>query len=262
MFYVISKIFWFIAAPTNFLLLCVGFGVACLYTRFSRLGRALSATGIVALLLLSVSPLPRIILRPLEDRFPQNVDDRRPIHGIVVLGGAVSKARGTIQFNETAERMTESARLALLHPEAKLVFSGGSTNLISDVSWTEAGEAGIFYQGLGIRPERMILEEASRNTYENAIFTARMIRPKPGERWLLITSAYHMPRSMGVFRKAGLDLEAWPVDYNSTGTTSDYLRPNSQLSRRLLLADNTVKEYIGLLAYRFSGYMDALFPAP
>ena len=262
MFFVLSKLFWFIAAPTNFLLICAGLGVALLFLGRLRAGRILASIGVVGLALLAASPLSRSLARPLEDRFPQVSDDSSPIHGIVVLGGAIGSIRDTVELNKAAERMTESARLALLHPGAKLVFTGGSLNLISEVSWTEAGEAGKFYRGLGIAPERLILEDQSRNTHENAVFTAKLIAPKPGERWILITSAYHMPRSIGLFRKMGLKLEAWPVDYSTSGRTDDFLRPNSGFSRGLVVADEIIKEYIGLLAYRLSGYTDALFPRP
>lgn len=262
MFFIVSKIFWFIAAPTNFLLLLAGLGLALLFTSWRGTGRALAAIGILGLVLCGASPLPRLLVRPLEDRFPRVDDDRTPIHGIIVLGGAIGISRGGIELNQAAERMTESLRLAQLHPAAKLVFSGGSLNLVSQSRWTEAGQAGQFYRGLGVAPERLILEDKSRNTYENALFTARLIQPKPGERWVLVTSAYHMPRAMGLFRKLGVKLEAYPVDYRSSGSWSSDLRPNTRLSRALELTDDVAKEWIGLLAYRLSGFTDALFPKP
>lgn len=262
MFFVLSKLFWFIAAPTNLLLVCAGIGVSCLFMGRPRAGRRLVAVGFAGLIVLAASPLPRILARPLEDRFPQVMDDRSPIHGIVVLGGAIGRTRGMVDLNESGERMTESVRLARLHPDAKLVFTGGSANMISDVTLTEAEAARRFYLDQGIASERLIFENQSRNTVENAVLTARLISTRPGERWLLMTSAYHMPRSMGVFRKAGLQLEAYPVDYNSSGRSGDYRRPNTRFSRALVLADDMVKEYIGLLAYRLSGYTDALFPRP
>lgn len=262
MFFVASKLFWFVAAPTNLLLICAGIGIVLLMLGYFRTGRALACAGLIGLVILAATPLPRILARPLEDRFAQVRDETSPIHGIIVLGGAIGNVRGTVELNKAAERLTESARLALLHPQAKLVFSGGSLNLISNVSWTEAGEAGRFYRGLGIDPSRLILEDQSRNTRENAVLTARQVAPKPGERWLLVTSAYHMPRSIGLFRKAGLNLEAFPVDYSTSGRIDDFLRPHSLLSRNLVIADDIIKEYIGLLAYRLSGYTDELFPGP
>lgn len=262
MFFIVSKLFWFVAAPTNFLLICSGIGVLCLFFGWLRSGRVLVTAGVIGLVLLAATPLPRILARPLEDRFAQVRDDSSPVHGIIVLGGAIGNVRGTVELNKAAERMTESARLAMLYPGAKLVFSGGSLNLISQVSWTEASEAGRFYRSFGIDPARLILEDLSRNTFENAVLTSKLIAPKSGERWILITSAYHMPRSIGLFRKAGLKLEAYPVDYSTNGTTSDFLRPHSLFSRNLVIADDIVKEYIGLLAYRLSGYTDELFPGP
>jgi uncharacterized SAM-binding protein YcdF (DUF218 family) len=262
MFFTLSKIFWFVAAPTNLFMLCAALGVGLLYLDRFRAGRLLAAVGIGMLLLAAGSPLPRALVRPLEDRFPQVIDIKTPIHGIVVLGGAIGRTRNATDFNDGAERMTESARLASLHPTARLVFAGGSVNLLSDVTWTEAGEAGRFYRQMGISEDRMTLEDTSRNTFENARNVARLIAPKPGERWLLVTSAYHMPRSFGVFRKAGLDLEPYPVDYSTQGGSSDFLRPQTRFSNGLMLMDNTVKEWIGLIVYRALGYTDALFPAP
>jgi uncharacterized SAM-binding protein YcdF (DUF218 family) len=262
MFFVLSKLFWFIAAPTNLLLICGGLGVLCLFLARPRAGQLLVAISLGGLIILAASPLPRILARPLEDRFPQVMDDRTPIRGIVVLGGAIGRTRGLVDLNESGERMTESVRLARLHPDAMLVFAGGSTNMISDVTWTEAEEARRFYLDQGVAADRLILEDQSRNTFENAVNTARLIRPKANERWLLLTSAYHMPRSMGVFRKAGLNLEAYPVDYNTSGRPGDYRRLNTRFSRALVLADDIVKEYIGLLAYRLSDYTDELMPKP
>ena len=85
--------------------------------------------------------------------------------------------------------------------------------------------------------------------------------PKPGERWLLVTSAWHMPRSMGSFRAAGFPVTAYPVDYRTRGG-EDARRGFLHTSEGLRRLDLMVKEWLGLLAYRLSGRTDALFPAP
>ena len=106
------------------------------------------------------------------------------------------------------------------------------------------------------------MEDRSRNTVENAVFTRRLVDPKPGERWLLVTSAWHMPRAMGVFRKAGFAVEAFPVDWLTEDKTADYVRPYLRAPRGLSIADDGLKEWLGLLVYRLAGYTDALFPGP
>jgi uncharacterized SAM-binding protein YcdF (DUF218 family) len=120
---------------------------------------------------------------------------------------------------------------------------------------------------MGIDRARVILEDQSRNTRENATGTAELLKarglvPKPGERWLLVTSAYHMPRAMGVFRKAGLELQAWPADYYTSGALRELIRPPHRWSWSFSLVDDTAKEWVGLIAYRWAGYTDELLPRP
>jgi uncharacterized SAM-binding protein YcdF (DUF218 family) len=267
MFFVASKLFWFVAAPTNALLLICMAGLGLSLTRFARTSHALLAVGAAGLILISATPFPKWILRPLEDRFAQNTDEHTPINGIIVLGGAVGSARGQVRFTDAAGRMTEAARLARLHPQAKLVFSGGSAQLTGPITRTEADDAAQFFADMGLVGERIIFENQSRNTWENATLTAQLLAqmhlaPKPGERWLLVTSAYHMPRAMGVFTKAGLDVEAWPSDFYTSGSWRELLRPPHRWSWSFSLVDDTVKEWVGLAAYRMAGYTDAVLPAP
>ncbi|MGL4729871.1 MAG: YdcF family protein [Bosea sp. (in: a-proteobacteria)] len=267
MFFVASKLFWFVAAPTNALLLVCMAGVVLSFTRWSRTSRALLVIGASGLILISATPFPKWILRPLEDRFAQNIDDKAPITGIIVLGGAVGSSRGQVRFTDAAGRMTEAARLAKLHPAAKLVFSGGSAQLTGPVTRTEADDAAQFFADMGLTGERVMFENQSRNTWENATQTAQLLAgkglsPKPGERWLLVTSAYHIPRAMGVFTKAGLTVEAWPSDYYTSGSWRELLRPPHRWSWSFSLVDDTVKEWVGLMAYRMAGYTDEFLPAP
>ena len=262
MFFILSKIVWFVFSPVNFVILVAGLSVLLAFTRFARPARWIALFSLAALGLMAFSPLPRAVIRPLEDRFPQQDARKGPVTGIVVLGGAVGIARGDIVLNSSAVRMTKAVELARLHPEAKIVFTGGAANLITEAKETEADGAKLLFEALGLDPARLILEDQSRNTRENAVFSRRLVDPRPGERWLLVTSAWHMPRSIGVFRMAGFDVEAFPVDYWSSGEVDDFIRPYSRAPRALEVADNGFKEWVGLLAYRLAGYTDALVPAP
>lgn len=262
MFFVLSKVVWFVLSPVNFAILLAGLSGLLAFTRLARPARWIGLISLIALGLMAFSPLPRIVLRPLEDRFPQQDARKGPVTGIVVLGGAVGVARGDVAMNSSAARMTKAVELARLHPQAKIVFTGGAANLISETTVTEADGAKLLFEGLGLEPARLILEDKSRNTRENAAFTRRLVDPKPGERWLLVTSAWHMPRSIGVFRKAGFAVEAFPVDYWTSGEPDDFIRPYSRAPRGLEIADSGFKEWVGLVAYRLAGYTDELFPAP
>jgi uncharacterized SAM-binding protein YcdF (DUF218 family) len=262
MFFVLSKILWFLASPVNLAIGGLVLASLLAFTRFSGSGRWLGLVCVFVLGLLAFSPLARIIVRPLEDRFPQQAVNSGKVDGIIVLGGAIGVAREDIVLNNAAARMTKAVELARVHPEAKLVFTGGGANLLSPVVRTEADGARLLFLGLGLPEHRLVLEDKSRNTVENAVFTRRLVDPKPGERWLLVTSAWHMPRAMGVFRKAGFQVEAFPVDFLSSGEQADYLRPYRKAARGLDIADDAFKEWAGLLAYYLAGYTDTLFPGP
>lgn len=265
MFFYLSKILWFFAAPSNLMVVGTALALAALYVGYHRFGRRLLLTVVVLVLIFGVGPGGQILLSPLENRFPRLPDDFPAPTGIIVLGGGVdevvSTARGTAELSEAGTRMTASAALAIRYPTARLVFTGGSGRILGgDVS--EAEVARRIYSGLGIAADRMTFEEESRNTWENAVFTRDLIKPKPGEVWLLVTSAFHMPRSVGLFRQAGFPVVPTPVDYATRGTWYDFVRPSNETSLGLRRTDRAVREYIGLVAYYLSGKTDALFPGP
>jgi uncharacterized SAM-binding protein YcdF (DUF218 family) len=126
---------------------------------------------------------------------------------------------------------------------------------------TEAESVRQFFVDMGLPPERVLLEDRSRNTDENALFSRDLIKPKPGERWLLVTSAYHMPRSIGIFRRAGFAVEPYPVDWRTRGT-ADWTRAFDRMSEGLRRTDLATREWVGLLAYWATGRSAELFPGP
>lgn len=264
MFFVLSKILGFFALPSN-LLIAIGLvGLVLLCTRFTRLASWLVVTSIVLIAFAGLSPLGNALTLPLEQRFPPWDASHGPPDGIVVLGGViaedVSAARGTVALNEAAERITAAAELARRYPNARIVFSGGTSALLFDEG-PEAPFAVRELEALGIARERITAEEQSRNTIENAVFSRLLANPKPGERWLLVTSAYHMPRAIAVFRAAGFAVEAYPVDWRTRGP-NDLVRPFASLGEGLRRTDTAVREWVGLVAYRLTGKTAELFPHP
>ena len=264
MFFILSKVLGFFANPSNLMIALGLLGVLMLATRLARTGKLLTVASLLALALLGLSPLGNALIIPLEQRFPPWDDSRGPPAGIVVLGGAitpdVSAARNEVALNEAAERVTTAVALARRYPDARIIYSGGSSAVIFREG-SEAASAVRIFESLGIPPERVVAEEQSRNTVENAIFSLLLAMPRPGERWLLVTSAYHMPRAMGVFRQAGFPVEAYPVDWRTRGPR-DALRPFPTLSDGLVRADTAVREWVGLLVYWLTGRSAALFPGP
>jgi uncharacterized SAM-binding protein YcdF (DUF218 family) len=248
-FFILSKTLGFFALPSNILISIGIAGLVLLCTRFTRLASWLVVTSVALIAIAGLSPLGNALILPLEQRFPPWDASRGAPDGIVVLGGAitldVSAARGAVALNEAA---------------ARIIFSGGNNFLIA----SEAVEAAIAvkeFEALGIAHERITAEEQSRNTIENAVFSRLLANPQPGERWILVTSAYHMPRAMAAFRAAGFAIEAYPVDWRTRGPI-DALAPFGSLGDGLRRTDTAVREWVGLLAYRVTGRTMELFPAP
>ena len=214
--------------------------------------------------MLGLSPIGNALIIPLEERFPPWDAARGAPDGIIVLGGAispdVSAARDEVALNEAAERLTVAAELARRYPDARILLSGGSAALIYDEG-AEALLALRLLQDLGIARARILLEDRSRNTVENAVFSKAIAQPKSGERWLLVTSAHHLPRAVGVFRKVGFPVEPYPVDWRTRGP-KDVLRPFATLGDGLRRSDTAVREWVGLAVYWLTGRTSELFPAP
>ena len=265
MFFYLSKAFWLVAAPSNLIGLCLLLGVVALVMRRFRAGRILVILACIGYFVAGFSPLSPILLRPLEDRFTRPQSLPAPPKGIVVLGGAIdermSAARGTSEINDAGGRMTAAAALAHKYKTAKLYFAGGSASIFGS-KLTEAVAGRKFFVEQGISADRIVLESQSRNTRENAEFVKRLAAPKPGEVWLLVTSAWHMPRSVGIFREVGFKVVPWPADYSTHGTARDWSKPITTASRGLKLTDRAVKEWVGLIVYYLSGRSNALLPGP
>jgi uncharacterized SAM-binding protein YcdF (DUF218 family) len=263
MFFVASKLYWMFLSPISLLLIAAILGVLFSEGRHARTGRASAIGAIILLAAAAMTPVGLLLAAPLEDRFPQPPPDMPPPTGIIVLGGAVngaaSTARGQTVFDE-GERVVEAAILAKRYPNARVIFTGGSGSLIPVVS-TEALEARKLMADLGADPARVTLEERSRNTAENARFTAALVHPDPSQRWLLITSAFHITRSMGVFEKAGFNVIAYPVAYRTPGAGRGLLW-DFDPARNLRIFEIATREWVGLAAYRATGRIDHLFPGP
>jgi uncharacterized SAM-binding protein YcdF (DUF218 family) len=264
-FFIASKIFWMLASPVNLLLLGALVGVLLCYGGRARFGRGLALAAILALLAVALLPLRALLMAPLEDRFPQPPADLTPPYGIIVLGGAIddpiSAARGQTIFDEGGERITEAVILAKRFPEARVVYSSG-TNSVLGGSSTEAARARDLMVQMGVAPDRVTTEDKARNTEENARFTAAIVHPEPSQRWIVVTSAFHMSRAMGVFEKAGFHPIAYPVSFYTVGRGSDDLHPTFEPVGNLRVFTLAVHEWIGLAAYWASGRIDRLFPGP
>jgi uncharacterized SAM-binding protein YcdF (DUF218 family) len=264
LFFVFSKTLGVMLLPTNFLIGAGVVGAILMATRFASTGRKLAVASPVLLAICAFSPVGYMLLYPLEQRFPPWDSTRGAPDGIVVLGASIdtdlSVAHGTGVVRSAPDRIITAAALAHRYPNARIVFSGGNSNLVSNDA-READYAGEIFESLGIAKTRLIMERRSRNSLENAEFSKALVAPKAGERWLLVTSAFHMPRSVGLFRKAGFVVEPYPVDWRAGGRGDLYAFSNIAIDG-LGRTDIALREWIGLIAYRATGKIDELLPGP
>jgi uncharacterized SAM-binding protein YcdF (DUF218 family) len=265
LFFALSKTLGVVALPTNFLIgLCL-LGALLSATRFARAGRRLLVAAILLLVICAYSPLGSLLLYPLESRFPQWDPARGAPDGIIVLGGPIdadlSVTYDTPVVRSAPDRIVAGAMLARRYPNARIIFTGGSANLISNDA-READYASAIFEGLGIDKSRLIMERRARNTYENAVLSKELVQPKPGERWLLVTSAYHMPRSVGLFRKVGFPVEPYPVDWHVGPNLRAAFSFSTVADDGFARTDTAVREWMGLLAYWITGRTGAFFPGP
>lgn len=263
MFFNLSKVLWWFAAPANALLFLLEIGVLLLWTPWRRVGRGLSTLAVLLVVAAATLPVGSWMIHQLENRFPTVSTLPAQVDGIVVLGGSVDQfmtvARGQVSFDGSVERLTEFAGLARRYPEARLVFTGGSGDLFRQ-DMKEADVLGPFWQQIGLDGSRIRYERQSRNTYENAIRSFDLVHPRPGETWLLITSAFHMPRAIGCFRRAGWTVVPYPVDYQTLPILDSKL--SLKVVGHLSSLDQAIHEWTGLFFYWLTDRTDSLFPGP
>jgi uncharacterized SAM-binding protein YcdF (DUF218 family) len=264
MYFILSKAVSFLTVPSNAIASLAVLGLVLLGLRRSAPGFIAIKFAAAAVALAAFSPLGNILLTPLEQRFPdlafKNEDS---IDGIIVLGGSYDTVShsylSTIFLRDDSAPMAVVPGLARQYPKARIIISGGSEPLNSGPS--EAAIVKKYFVSFGIDADRIAVEERSLTTAENARFSAQLIHPEPGSRWLLVTSAYHIPRAVGAFRKAGLNVIACPAGWRTHGW-QDVWRPAATATENLRRADVAAHEWLGLLAYRLAGYSDEWFAGP
>jgi uncharacterized SAM-binding protein YcdF (DUF218 family) len=198
--------------------------------------------------------LPDALLRPLENRYPLPTPQQVPRHaGFIVLGGGLGHpasfvSHGQVPLGDAAERMTVPVGLMHQYPSLELVFSGGEGRLLT-TGVTESELARAFFSQQGIDMQKVRLENGSRNTRENAQQVAKLLGHRCQEPWLLVTSAWHMPRALMEFKNLGCNVTAFPVDFRTGKSTTftDY-----SLAQSLVLWQTALHEWLGLLVYKIT----------
>ncbi|MBL8836003.1 MAG: YdcF family protein [Alphaproteobacteria bacterium] len=266
LWFVASKVFWSVMEPATLLLGMWVAGSALLFTPWRRLGRWVTVVACLATTANAMLPIGQWALKPLEDRFPPLVSLPPRVDGIIVLGGVIDDfvigKRGVPRslYAAGSPRLDAFLELARRYPAARHVFTGGSIELINARD-TEADVVRRIFARLGVDTTRVIFEDQSRNTWENARFSFERLRPEPEEQWIIITSARHMPRAVGVFRHVGWrNLIPFPVDFATDEETS--FQAEFRLGANLQYLSEAIREYVGLIAYYYLGRTTELLPGP
>lgn len=265
--FLFSKILWSTLEPLNLFLIALMIGLVLAGTRrYAVWGRRLMVSVIVLTLVPTILPLEQWGGAVLENRFafPDPLPDK--VDGIIILGGgidpAMSEAHHQVAVNGAITRLTAAVPLARRYPNAKIIFTGGSGHpRLPELK--EAAYAKAFYEDIGFDTSRVIFEDWSRNTRENALYSKQLAEPKPGETWLLITSAFHMPRSVGCFRAVGWPVVPYPVHYQ-TLSRDDMGWSDLRFSVGAGIGglSSLAHEALGLAYYRLRGWTDTLIPGP
>ena len=260
MSFYLSKILWLILNPFNIFII-INFLIIILYVlSFRRLSKTIFVINFLFLIIISILPIGNYLIYQIEKEYHSNTEIPENIDGILILGGATNvlmfREYGQISLNESAERLVESVDIIRKHQNAKVIFSGGS-GVLNRPDLGHSDVAKFFYKKMGLDINRLIFENSSRNTYENILFSKKIIIPKKNEKWLLITSASHMKRAQLVAEKNNWNLIPYAVDFKNLKNFKFTF--NLNLLSNINYFQQGSHEWLGLISYYLMGRTSKIF---
>ena len=262
--FILAKVFWIIAQPLCLAFLMGMVGVLALLMKRRTTSLVFGAMAMMIFFVALFTSTGIYLVQDLEDRFPRPGQLAPDPTCLIILGGGIDtepgSARGGYSLNDDGDRYIEAVRLANLYPAARIIMSGGDGS-IDGGHVSEAEIIGRMFEDFGIEAERVTNDATSRDTYENATHTKAILAELGFTRCLLITSGFHMPRAVAIFRHLGIDVIPWATDYRSTGREGlrlDFRQP----LRNAAMLTVAMKEWIGMVAYYATGRLSSLYPVP
>ena len=256
-----SDITWILLQPSNLILLLIVFSLIVLLFGGLKLGRRLLALSLLFMALPALLPIEDIVARPLEERLSAPDPLPNQVEGILILGGSIdwdtSRARQQLSLVDSAERMVAAGALAERYPDAKLIFTGLFRDVVPNEFNVAPNQQSSFF-GVEYNNRQVVYLGAARSTYEEALLALKTIKPQAGERWLLVTSAYHMPRAYLTFQAQGWTVIPYPVDYRHTGELK--VKPTLNVIGRLNDLDDFAREWGALIVYNRLGRTESFLP--
>jgi uncharacterized SAM-binding protein YcdF (DUF218 family) len=261
LFFIVSKLAWGILSPINLIIGLISIATILLWFNKQRAAKILLTFCLLINLPLLLYPVSDLLIFPLENRFQKPSEMPNNIDGIIILGGGeklkVSTSWQHAEMGNGGDRYLAAASLSRHYPNAPIIFSGGSGFLRFQGTKREAHFATQLLVEHGVGQQRINIESQSRNTYENFLFL-KTVLPNIEGQYLLVTSAYHMPRAVGIARKQNINVIPYPVDYRST--TASNRQWDFDLFSHLEVLEPAWREWIGLTVYFLSGKIDFIFP--
>jgi uncharacterized SAM-binding protein YcdF (DUF218 family) len=260
MFFELSKLLWIVAMPLNALCLLALAGFVLLPFKI-KLGKCLVIGSMATILFLGIIPVGPMMITWLERHYPPVKELPGRVDGIIVLGGMfesyLSQTHGHISVNDHTDRVICFAELAKQYPRAVKIFSGGSGDYLHPDT-RESTDAKQFMALTGLN-RGILYEERSRNTYENALYSKELAKPEAGENWIVITSGYHLPRTMGIFEQLDWPVIPYACDQKTDGTYSPFERmPN--VTYNFMMLNIATRELLGSIMYRITGKSAFILP--
>lgn len=255
---------WFLINLDMSFLLMIAAGGLLYYFKSCKWAKRLALSGLFGIFFLATVPVGLWMFTFLENRFPKPEVIPEDAVGVILLGGPfelqMMEKRHETVFNLTAGRIFEFIEFTKKYPHLKRVFSGGGRKLpiIDGKLQGEADLIKVLFDRMGYDTQEMIFEGTSRDTIENAWKTKDIIQPKADEKWVLMTSAYHMPRSVGLFKKAGWNVIPYPVDYHALATYEPWFFWG--LRDGLMTFYYAAKEFLAMFHNYIFGRSDTLLP--
>ncbi len=260
-FFTLSKFTWALLSPSNLIIFALGLGTVFLLFKHHSLAKWFLVPTAILSLTVMLYPVGDYLIEPLETRFHQPEKTLPNVDGIIVLGGGedyiASLSWDTPEINAGGDRYIGAAYLAQKHPEIPVFLTGGSGSLTLRGIHSDGSIPELLLKRMGVANDRMIIEPESRNTYENFKYTKPLL-PKQDGTYLLVTSAFHMPRSVGIARQQGINVIAYPVDYRSS--TEQYRFIEFKFLKHIDVLEIAWKEWIGLTVYYFTNKTNEWLP--
>lgn len=255
LFFYIAKLAWVLLALDSLLIIWLALGVLSLLLAWQRLAKWLLSSLLLVCLVIGLFPVGEWLLYSLERQYPPISLQAETVEGVIVLGGGEQNAQ-THAWQQVSLGSGGERPLALLQmvrrlpAEIPIVFTGGTGKMTAQgMSGAEVVQQ--LLRDHGIDVERVTFEDKSRNTVENAVLSQRLVQPKPEENWLLITSAFHMPRSVAIFCSQDWQVTPYPVDFRSR--KDKLLRLDWDFAKHLKNLNTAYKEWLGIVAYKVAG---------